>query len=324
LRPRLVIGLPNYDAFLRNGEWRRLIEVAAAAERAGIDAVSVADHVVLGGDLDGYPYGSFPGGPEGHWLEPLTTLAAFAGATSTIRLMTGVLIAPLRPAALLAKTAATLDQISAGRLELGVGSGWLKDEYDAVGLSFAERGRLLDDTLAACEELWNPGPSQFQSAHISLSGVHCEPRPIQRDGIPLWTGGELHGRNIRRIVTKGLGWLPPPGSPLNEIVEGARRLRSALADNGCDPTSLRLRVLVGPKVGEVGASQVGSTFRNLPKILDTTGATDVLLFHGSFRPRFDGHEEALYEELVAAFETALEARDSGTDPIADSDPTPPE
>jgi probable F420-dependent oxidoreductase len=308
----LVIGLPNHGGFLPDGEWGRLLEVAAVAERAGVDAISVADHVVLGGDLGDYPYGSFPGGPEGHWLEPLTTLAAFAGVTSTIRLMTGVLIAPLRPAAVLAKTAATLDQISAGRLELGVGSGWLKDEYDAVGLSFADRGRLLDDTLAACQELWSPGPSRFHSDHISLSGVHCEPRPLQRDGIPLWTGGKLHGRNVRRIVTRSVGWLPPPGSPPDEIVEGARRLRSALADAGRDPGSLRLRVLIGPRIDEVGASRVASTFRNLPKILDSTGATDVLLFHGSFRSRFDGHEEELYDELVAAFDAALEGRDAVT------------
>jgi len=309
MRTRLVIGLLNYNAFLPDGEWNRIVDVAAAAERAGVDGISVADHVVLSDQLAEYPYGSFPGGPDGPWLEPLTTLAAIAGRTSKIRLITGILIAPLRPAGLLAKAAATLDQLSRGRLELGVGTGWLSAEYDALGLDFGERGRLLDSTLAACRELWRPGPTDFHSDHVSLSGVHCEPRPVQEGGVPFWIGGKPYGRNVDRIARGGYGWLPPPGSRRDEIVAGTRRLRSAFAAVGRDPGSLQVRVSVAPMRNADGRVDPSSTFRHLPALLEDTGATDVLVSHSAFAGRFDGHEEALYGQLVEEFSDALRGED---------------
>src|SRR5262245_900183 len=123
-RPTLSIGLPNFGAFFAPGEWHRFVDLARAAEDAGVDRIVVVDHVVMGTHTDAYSWGTFPTPPESPWFEPMTMLAAIASATRRIRLATGILIAPLRPAALLAKQAATLDVISGGRLDLGVGTGW--------------------------------------------------------------------------------------------------------------------------------------------------------------------------------------------------------
>jgi probable F420-dependent oxidoreductase len=307
IRPRLVIGLSNFGGFLPDGDWGRLLDVAAAADRASIDAISVVDHVVLAGDLDGYPYGSFPGGLDAPWLEPLTTLAAFAGRTTRVGLMTGVLIAPLRPPALLAKTAATLDQLAGGRLELGVGTGWLPEEYSAVGLDYADRGRILDSTLEACRELWRPGPTDFSSDFVELAGVHCSPRPVAGQ-IPIWVGGDLHPRNLRRIVERADGWIPSPPSRSEEIAAGAARLRAAFTAAGRDPDSLRVRISVAPRRDADGVADLATTFRNLPAILETTGATDVFVAHAAFRSRYDGHEDELFAGLVEQFDQALQLR----------------
>ncbi|HEY2478631.1 MAG TPA: TIGR03619 family F420-dependent LLM class oxidoreductase [Solirubrobacterales bacterium] len=241
LPPRLHVGLDNYGSWL-GGNWARLLDLAAAADEAGVDTLVLVDHVVLGGDLSGYPYGPFATEPGAPWLEPLTCLAAIAGRTSRVRLMTGVLIAPLRPPALLAKTAATLDVLSGGRLDLGVGTGWLAKEYEAVGLDFRERGRLLDDALDACAALWQGGPTAFDSPRLRFDDVYCEPRPRQAGGIPFWIGGELHDRNLARLVRRCGGWIPSPTARRREIAAGIERLDAALKAAGRDPGEVRVRI----------------------------------------------------------------------------------
>ncbi len=137
--PTLTVGLPNFGAFYARDEWHRFVDLARAADGAGVDRVVVVDHVVMGPNTDAYNWGKFPTPPDAPWLEPMTVLAAMAAATTRVRLATGILIAPLRPAVLLAKQAATLDVLSQGRLDLGVGTGWQREEYDAEGLDFAAR-----------------------------------------------------------------------------------------------------------------------------------------------------------------------------------------
>lgn len=300
--PRLIVGLANYGRLFADGEWGRLLDLVAAADAAGVDAVSVVDHVVLGGDLEGYPYGSFPGGVDGPWLEPLTTLAAFAGRTDRVRLLTGILIAPLRPPALLAKTAATLDQLSGGRLELGVGTGWLAKEYEALGLDFGDRGRLLDDCLDACRELWRGG-TEFESPRLRFTDVHVSPRPLQEGGVPLWVGGDLHARNLERIVRSADGWIPSPPTRPSEVAAGAARLREAFAAAGRDPATLRVRVSLGPARDDDGRPDPGGTFERLPAILAETGASDVFVAHEAFS-RDPAAAPALFADLVAAFRAA--------------------
>lgn len=241
LPPRLHVGLDNYGAW-PDDDWGRLLDLAVAAEGAGVDTLVLVDHVVLGGDLSGYPYGPFVTAPDAPWLEPLTCLAAIAGRTSRVRLMTGVLIAPLRPPALLAKMAATLDVLSGGRLDLGVGTGWLAKEYEAAGLDFRRRGRLLDDALDACAALWQGGPTDFDSPRLRFADVYCDPRPRQAGGVPFWIGGELHDRNLARLVRRGDGWIPSPTARRREIAAGVERLDAALTAAGRDPGEVRVRI----------------------------------------------------------------------------------
>ncbi len=138
--PTLTVGLANFGATFASGEWARFLDLGRAADDAGIDRVVLVDHVVMGPHTENYAWGKFPVPPDAPWLEPLTMLSAIAAVTSRVRLATGILIAPLRPAALLAKQVATLDQLSGGRVDLGVGTGWQREEYDAEGLSIRPAG----------------------------------------------------------------------------------------------------------------------------------------------------------------------------------------
>src|SRR6478752_7308939 len=166
LEPRLSITLRTFAAD-DPGTWEPVIDQARAADAAGVDQLVVSDHVVFGENLEAYARpelggsegGRQPTGPDGHWLEPLTVLTAVAAVTSRIRLATGILLAALRRPVVLAKTAATLDALSGGRLDLGVGVGWQREEYEAAGLDFGSRGRLLDHTLEVCQTLWRDSPA---------------------------------------------------------------------------------------------------------------------------------------------------------------------
>ena len=123
-RPTLSLTLPTFGSTVPANEWHRLLDLARAVDDAGVDRVLLTDHVVMGQHLDRYPFGDFHFQPDVPWLEPLSTIAAIAAVTRRVRMSTKILIAPLRPAPLLAKTLATMDQLSQGRVEIGVATGW--------------------------------------------------------------------------------------------------------------------------------------------------------------------------------------------------------
>jgi len=112
-----------------------------------------------------------------------------AGATSRTKLVSAVVIAPLRPAGLLAKMAATLHALSRGRFVMGISPSWHKDEYDALGVSFEQRGQIMEDTIGACRALWAHAPASFHSQHVNFDGMHCSPRPAPHERIPVWFTG---------------------------------------------------------------------------------------------------------------------------------------
>lgn len=223
--PTLSLGIPNFGGWC-GGDWTTFLEIARVAEEGGVDRLVVSDHVVMGQSTEAYRWGRFPTAPDGPWLEPLTCLTAMAAVTSRVRLATGILIAPLRPAALLAKTVATLDVLSGGRVDLGVGVGWQRAEYDALGVDFAGRGDVLDATVAAMRALWTASPASYNSPSVSFTDVHCSPQPAQ-PRLPVWFSGTLTERHVRRIAELGDGWIPIMGATLDDIREGATRLRAA-------------------------------------------------------------------------------------------------
>lgn len=250
-----------------------VVELARAAEDAGLDQIALPDHLAIGPRTDRYPYGRFPLPEDEPWLEPLTALAAVAGATRRIRLATGVLVAPLRPALLLAKTAATLDVLSRGRLDLGVGSGWQREEFAGAGVPFAGRGNRMDDTLRACRALWRDAPASFDAPTVSFRDLRCLPRPVQPEGPPIWIGGALHARNLARLVEYGRGWMPIVRDE-REWTDGREQARAAFEAAGRDPEGLGVRVTLAARTRSDGAIDVDATLAELPRLRER-GATVV-------------------------------------------------
>jgi probable F420-dependent oxidoreductase len=261
--------------------WARLFDHARIFDAAGFDRLVVSDHVVFGERLDQYARpevggqrgGRQPTGPDGHWLEPLTTLAVLAGITTQIRLATGILLAALRRPVVLAKTAATLDVLSGGRLDLGVGVGWQKEEYDAAGLDFAVRGRLLDDTLEACTTLWRDTAARIELPDRVVDRIHMMPKPLQAGGVPIWVSGTVNPRVVARIARFGRRWIPW-GNDAVDVATGIARMKDALAAVGVDADSLQ--VVAGlPVVKRAdGTVDLDETMARVPE-LRAAGATDL-------------------------------------------------
>ena len=252
-------------------ELHGLVETARIADDLGIDQIAVADHLAMGPRTDRYPYGRFPLPEDEPWPEPLVTLAAMAGATRRIRLATGILIAPLRPALLLAKSAATLDVLSGGRLDLGVGVGWQREEYEASGVPFEGRYARLDDTLRACRALWRDAPADFASPTVRFQALRSEPRPLQPGGPPLWFGVAATERGVRRMAELADGWMPMESGPA-ALREGLSRIRAACAAAGRDPAGFGVRAHA-PVFFEKGrGADLDRALAALPELADA-GAT---------------------------------------------------
>jgi probable F420-dependent oxidoreductase len=252
-----------------------LVELGRIADDAGVDQLVVPDHVVMGPRLDRYPYGPFPLPLEEPWPEPLTLLAALAGATSRVRFGTGVLITPLRPPVLLAKTLATLDVLSRGRLDVGVGTGWQPEEYEAEGLDFAARWRLFEDGLRACRVLWRDAPASFRSETVSFEQVWCLPRPAQPGGPPLWFGVALGPKNLARIAELGAGWMPMDSRP-EALRAGVAKLREAFRAAGRPFEGFGVRAHVDYVRRADKSLDLDATLASIPSRVEA-GATSVSL-----------------------------------------------
>jgi probable F420-dependent oxidoreductase len=222
--------------------------MAEAGEAGGFDYLTVNDHVVVpSGIASRYPYaedGVWTGATQGQCLETVDVVSFLAAATSRVRLLTSVLVVPHRPAVLAAKMLATADILSGGRLTVGCGAGWMREEFEALGApSYDRRGRVTDEYIQAFRALWGQERPSFEGEYVSFADVVFEPKPVQRPGPPIWVGGESPAA-IRRAGRLGDGWYPAshnPQFPLDtpeRYAAAAAKLAQTAEQAGRDPASL--------------------------------------------------------------------------------------
>jgi probable F420-dependent oxidoreductase len=190
---------------------KTLMQAARQAESLGYDSVWAADRIIIPWKINtAYPYSkeaTFIVPPDRPFLEPLTCLAFLAGGTEKIQLGMSVMVLPYRHPLYWAKIATTIDHLSAGRLIMGVGVGWMQEEFAAMGVPFEERGKISDEQLRLVKQLWQDEHVTFQGAHYRFEEIAFSPKPYQKPRIPIWVGGEgIHAQ--RRAGTYGDGWFP--------------------------------------------------------------------------------------------------------------------
>ena len=227
-----------------------MARIAKEAEALGFGYLTLSDHVLIPRKIAApYPYtetGAFPLLDTNDLQEQLTAVAWLAGQTTRIRFHTSVMVVPHRPAVLTAKILATIDVLSKGRLSVGCGAGWMREEFEALGAEpFAERGAVTDEYLKAFRVLWTQDNPRFDGKYVKFHDVDFTPKPVQKPHPPLWIGGESPPA-LRRAAKLGDGWYPIPANPQFPLDTFGRykaalgRLRQLAAEAGRDPQTLKL------------------------------------------------------------------------------------
>jgi probable F420-dependent oxidoreductase len=217
------------------------VRIARAAERLGYESLWVGEHVILP-DPRVPPS---PLAPDAPILDPLIALSHLAGATERVRLGTGIIILPQRNPVVLAKELASLDVLSGGRLIFGIGVGYLRPEFAAIGAGFEDRGRRADEYLEAMRSLWEDAHPEYHGATVDFAGVDAHPRPVQRP-LPVVVGGASPAA-LRRAVERGQGWYGFGLTP--EETEGCLERLAEAAGRFVRPDHLgRLEITVTPPI----------------------------------------------------------------------------
>jgi probable F420-dependent oxidoreductase len=227
------------------------LEICRRAEAAGFESVWGGEHVVLPDSIHSkYPYtedGKIPAEPDTPIPDPLIWLAFAAAAAPTLRLGTCILIVPQRNPLVLAKELATLDQISGGRVELGLGVGWLEEEFDALGVPWARRGARNDEYVAAMRALWSGPHAEFHGEFVDFEPATCSPRPVNGN-IPVLVGGDTDAA-IRRAVRIADGYFPGEGDH-ERLGALLGRLRQAAEAADRDPASIEINAMFGAQMAD--------------------------------------------------------------------------
>jgi probable F420-dependent oxidoreductase len=269
------------------------VAIAQAAEAGGFESLWTVEHTIVpAGYQSAYPYsdsGRMPGPEDSDIPDPLIWLAYVAASTSTIRLGTGILILPQRNPIVLAKEVATLDRLSGGRVELGVGIGWLEEEFDAIGVPFADRGKRTDDHIAALRALWTQDEASHDSEYTSFDRAISRPQPTQ-GSVPIVIGGHSKAA-ARRAGRLGDGFFPGKGTH-EELAELIGVMRSTAIEHGRDADAI--------EVTSGGRGALGGKALDEVKALADLGVARVIVPPLAFDP--DGQRDAFArygDEVIA-------------------------
>jgi len=222
--------------------------LAERGESLGYDIIFVSDHIIIPRDIDSiYPYsatGEFAGGSSGECLEQLSLLSYLAGITTTAKLLTSVMVLPHRRPVNTAKSLATIDVLSNGRVILGAGVGWMQEEFEAIDTApYEARGAVSDEYIRAFKELWTSDDPTFEGKYVNFSNVTFAPKPVQKPHPPIWIGGESPPA-LRRAATLGDAWYPigsNPKFPVRDAQEFAvykNRIIGYAQEAGRDPSEI--------------------------------------------------------------------------------------
>ncbi len=232
-----------------------LVRLVRRGEELGFDIVTVPDHVVIPRDIASrYPYsedGAFAGADPGECLEQLTVATFLAAQTSRIRILTSVMVLPHRPPVLAAKTLASIDVLSGGRLIVGVGAGWMREEFEALGAPpYEHRGSVATEYLQAFKEMWTSDAPSYEGTYARVSGVSFLPKPAQKPHPPIWVGGESPPA-LRRAGRLGDAWYPIGNNPafpmdtVERLAAGIAKVRQHAEQAGRDPNEIGLAFSAG-------------------------------------------------------------------------------
>jgi probable F420-dependent oxidoreductase len=246
------VQLPHFGPWHDGATMRRF---ALAVEEMGYDSVWVSDHIVFPVGFESqYPYsdtGAFPVPPNMPWGEAVTTLTYVAGVTSRVMLGTSIQVLPYRNPVVNVKQLGNLAMLSGGRLIVGAGAGWLREEAEAIGMPWDERGRRMDEHIEVMRALWTQDDPKYEGRFYRVEGVRCEPRPAEPP--PVWVGGN-EAPSLRRAARLGDGWHAYRSTP-EELAAGWQKVQSLAREAGRDAEGMTLSVRVPLSITEAPADK---------------------------------------------------------------------
>jgi probable F420-dependent oxidoreductase len=277
------VALPQFGPRARDpnvGE--RIREVAVAADRLGYDVVWTAEHLIFPYEIrTPYPYGGkFPFPVTDPILDAVTTLSYAAAVTSRVRLGSGVLVLPMHHPIALAKALATVDVLSNGRLLAGFGGGWLREEFELLGVPFRERGARMDEYLDLLKALWTEDRVNFRGRFFSIDDAAFFPKPVQHPHPPIWIGGDGEAA-LRRVGRSGDGWLASPRA-FDRLSAAITTIRRHAEGAGRDPSAIGVASSGGARsIDELidlvpRLEQIGVTIVNVPALFWTKSVSEAV------------------------------------------------
>ncbi|MFT7645904.1 MAG: putative F420-dependent oxidoreductase [Candidatus Poriferisodalaceae bacterium] len=245
-------------------------DLVLAGEAAGFESAWTVEHTVVPSGYESqYPYstdGKMAGGVEDLLMpDPLMWMAYMAGITSTINFATGILIVPQHNPVVAAKQIATLDYMSGGRVLLGIGVGWMREEFEAIGVPFDDRGRRTDEYVAAMRELWTADRPTFHGEFVNFDAAYCRPQPAQ-GSVPIIVGGDSKPA-ARRAGRLGDGYFPARNAPV-ELIDLARKTAE---EHGRDPDALEITTSIPDDLADIPALAARGISRLVVPVSTTAG-----------------------------------------------------